>query len=398
VQTEVVGILRSAMRELEEAYAGIEQSGTVQGGVRQKLWDNRAFSRFPAELGAPMKAFLGAVYAHAGRLDPANLVELEEEFAVLQAGMLGAVVARCVGNTGGSKVACGGAVEVGHFCSEHVEQALLHRVVRIARGNEPLQNNRKCMTCNLKVKDLKCVECFYCSSTFHLDCVKTLAAERKSTGFEKIDRAKDVFFCIRCVHERTSEVQMVGAGMLEAEWFGFEGAAWLLPAGESLSRRRGFTGMKLEDTYGRLTAACASGMLGALWKLFEEDVTTPINTNRPVFGIRDTPGRVKMANGEMGRHGRAHARRPLFAPHPVDSDDSHGDEDSDYVEEDASSEENSSDEGAGGSSQTSEVGAASRRPPHRGMGMRRDIEKLKKQLKTFASRNVEMVVPVRAFS
>lgn len=58
VQTQVVRILRSTMRDLEDD-AAIEQSGSSSGGARKKLWDNREFSWFPLE--APMKAFLGSL-------------------------------------------------------------------------------------------------------------------------------------------------------------------------------------------------------------------------------------------------------------------------------------------------------------------------------------------------
>lgn len=109
------------------------------------------------------------------------------------------------------------------------------------------------------------MECLYCSATFHLGWVKSLAAERQGATFDKINQGKDVFFCIRGVHERTSEMQLAGTRMLNAEWLVFEGEAWFLAAGESLCKRRGFKWNKLRDTYVWLPGPCASGNLENLW-------------------------------------------------------------------------------------------------------------------------------------
>lgn len=61
-----------------------------------------------------------------------------------------------------------------------------------------------------------------------------------------------MFSCIRCVLERTSEVQLVGAGLVDAEWFKFEGATWLILVVESMCKRRVLTYIKLRYMYMRM--------------------------------------------------------------------------------------------------------------------------------------------------
>lgn len=76
----------------------------------------------------PLMAILGATYGFNASLLCAS--DLERECAILQAGVLGTVV-----DQGTSKIACARAVELGHLCSKHLEQALMRCIVSMAQGN-----------------------------------------------------------------------------------------------------------------------------------------------------------------------------------------------------------------------------------------------------------------------
>lgn len=138
--------------------------------------------------------------------------------------------------------------------------------------------------------------------------------------------------------------------------------------------------MKLEDTYVWLSAACANGKLENLWNVFDEEVATPNWCCRSSLGlIRNTPGRVRLSDGSKGGPVRTRANRVLFVPLPLDSDDSQGDKDNDYIAESESSEDFSNGEGEEGSSQWSArcVSGVSHITwrPQRELRVRQDIEK-----------------------
>lgn len=92
-----------------------------------------------------------------------------------------------------------------------------------------------------------------------------------------------------------------------------------------------------------MSAARAIGKLGALSRLFEEDVNTSIGKARPVFGIQNTPGGVRLVDCGMGGRGKILAQQSLFASHPIDSDDSKCDVYSDCVMDKVYSEDRNSD-------------------------------------------------------
>lgn len=61
---------------------------SVSSGV-MTLWDDLGF---PMELEGLLSPFLGSMYGHASHLSVAELLELQRQFAIVQARMLGAVV------------------------------------------------------------------------------------------------------------------------------------------------------------------------------------------------------------------------------------------------------------------------------------------------------------------
>lgn len=61
---------------------------------------------------------------------------------------------------------------------------------------------------------------------------------------------------------------------------------------------------------------------GKLWKVFDEKIATLTGMARPVFRIRNTPGRVRMLGGWMGGHVGTSAQQPSVALLPLNLLDS----------------------------------------------------------------------------